>query len=76
MVRGDYRVRIPIEPLMKPNPRVRPDWDVYTTVSWSLTRSITIDYLLQYTLKQPLEEAAHVDVATNSIFLRFSFNSR
>ncbi len=75
VVRGDYRVRIPIEPLVKTN-RVLPDWDVYTTVSWSLTRSITLDYLFQYTLKQPLEEVAHVDVATNSIFLRFSFNSR
>jgi hypothetical protein len=31
---------------------------------------------LQYTLKQPLEEVEHVDVATNSIFLRFSFNTQ
>jgi hypothetical protein len=75
IVRGDYRVRIPIDPLIR-HYGVRPDWDVYTTVSWSLTRSITLDYLLQYTLKQPIEEVAHVDVATNSIFLRFSFNTR
>ena len=76
VVRGDYRIRIPIKPLLAATPKVRPDWDVYTTASWSLTRSITLDYLLQYTLKQPLEEVEHVDVATNSIFLRFSFNTQ
>jgi len=75
VVRGDYRMRIPIEPLVKRS-KVLPDWDINTNVSWSLTRSITLDYLFQYTLKQPLEEMAHVDVATNSIFLRFSFTSK
>jgi hypothetical protein len=75
VVRGDYRMRIPIEPLVKRS-KVLPDWDINTTVSWSLTRFITLDYLFQYTLKQPLEEVAHVDVATNSIFLRFSFTSK
>ena len=76
VVRGDYRVRFPIAQIEK-NQVFRPDWDVYTTVSWSLIRSVTLDYLLQYTFKQPPKnEFAHVDLATNSIFLRFSFNSR
>jgi hypothetical protein len=74
VVKGDYRVRIPIDPLLKSN-KVLPDCDVYTTISWSLLRSVTLDYLFQYTLKQPID-ADHVDLATNSIFLRFSFNTR
>jgi hypothetical protein len=76
VIRGDYRIRIPIAPLVQRPFKVLPDWDVYTTVSWSLTRSITLDYLLQYTLNQPLDQLAHVDITTQSIFLRWSFNSK
>jgi hypothetical protein len=75
VARGDFRMRIPVDPLIGRH-LIRPDWDVNTTVSWILSRSITIDYLFLYTLKQPLEEAARVNQSSHSIFLRFSLSSR
>jgi len=75
MARADMRMRIPVETLLKLH-AIRPDYDIYTTVSWLLTRSVTIDYLFQYVLKQPLDNAKRDEVSTHSIFLRFSFNSQ
>ncbi len=75
IARGDIRTRIPLDPLIDKH-RVTPDVDVNTTVSWTLTRSITLDYLYLYTLKQPIEDEARVNQSSHSIFLRFSLSSR
>ena len=75
LVRGDWRVRIPIDPLIKKE-GIRPDYDAITTISWLLTRTLTLDYTYQYVLKQPVKTSARYEVATQSVFLRFSFSSR
>ncbi len=75
VARGDFRMRIPLDPLI--NQRLfRPDWDIITTLSWTLTRSISLDYIFSYTLQQPLIEAEHVHQSSHNIFLRFSISSR
>ena len=75
IARGDFKMIIPVDPLIKKH-KVTPNFDVNSTISWTLTQSITLDYMFQYQLIQPVEQVARVDVATHSIFLRFSFNSR
>jgi hypothetical protein len=75
IARGDFKMIIPVDPLIKKH-KVTPNFDVNSTISWTLTRSITLDYMFQYQLVQPIDQETRVDVATNSIFLRFSFNSR
>jgi hypothetical protein len=75
VARGDLRTRIPLDPLISRH-IVTPDVDVTTTVSWTLTRSITLDYWFLYTLTQPLKDEARVDESSHSIFLRFSLSSR
>jgi hypothetical protein len=75
IARGDFKMIIPIDPLIKKHV-ITPDFDINSTISWSLTRSITLDYIFQYQLIQPVEQDARVEVASHKIFLRFSFNSR
>jgi hypothetical protein len=75
VARGDIRMRIPMDPLISRHV-VTPDVDVNTTISWTLTRSITLDYWFLYTLTQPLQDEGRVDQSSHSIFLRFSLSSR
>jgi len=56
--------------------KLRSDWDINATTSWTLTRSISLDYLFLYSLKQPIEVTERINTSSHSIFLRFSFNSR
>jgi hypothetical protein len=70
VARGDFRMRTPVDHLD------HPDWDINTTVSWTLTRSITLDYLFLYTLRQPTKEEGRVNQSSHSLFLRFSLGSR
>ena len=71
IARGDFRMRIPIDHYQYP------DWDINTTISWSLTRSITLDYILLYTYRHPPKyPLTWVNQSSNSIFLRFSLSSR
>ena len=75
VARGDIRMRIPMDPLISRHV-VTPDWDINTTISWMLTRTITLDYWFLYTLTQPLEDEGRVNQSSHSIFLRFSLSSR
>ncbi|HAJ80138.1 MAG TPA: hypothetical protein DCO75_10240 [Fibrobacteres bacterium] len=75
IARGDFKTIIPVEPLIKKG-KIKPDYDINSTISWTLTRSITLDYLFQYQLQQAGEDIASINKTTHSIFLRFSFNSR
>ena len=75
IARGDFRMRIPLDPLVKEH-KLRSDWDINATTSWTLTRSISLDYLFLYSLKQPIEVTERINTSSHSIFLRFSFNSR
>jgi hypothetical protein len=75
IARGDFRMRIPLDPLVKEH-ELRSDWDINATTSWTLTRSISLDYLFLYSLKQPIEVTERINTSSHSIFLRFSFNSR
>jgi hypothetical protein len=70
VARGDFRVRIPLD-----NYR-NPDWDINATLSWMLTRSVTLDYIFLYTYRHPKNPLAWAKQWTNSIFLRFSLSSR
>ena len=70
VARGDFRMRTPVDHFD------HPDWDINTTVSWTLTRGITLDYLFLYTLRQPTKEEARVNQSSHSLFLRFSLSNR
>jgi hypothetical protein len=75
VARGDFKTIIPIEPLINKNV-FRPDYDINTTLSWTLTKSITLDYVFQYELQRGGQDIASINEVSHSIFLRFSFNSR
>jgi hypothetical protein len=75
IARGDFKMIIPVDPLINKH-MVIPNFDVNSTISWTLTRSVTLDYMFQYQLIRKIKQQIGVDVATHSLFLRFSFNSR
>lgn len=63
-------------PLFPENRFTKPDFDVSTIISWRIARGVTLDYEFSYVLKQPENKDAVVDLATNTVLLRFSFSSR
>jgi hypothetical protein len=63
-------------PLFPENRFTKPDFDLSTIVSWRIARGVTLDYEFSYVLKQPEKKDAVVDLATNTVLLRFSFSSR
>lgn len=70
---GELRVFAPIVPEMRFN---RPDFDLTSTLSWRLTRSITLDYDFTFRLKQPEDDKAKENLSSHKIYLRFSYSSR
>jgi hypothetical protein len=70
VARGDFRMRPPFDRLGAP------DVDINTTVSWTITRGITFDYLFLYTLRQSSEQEARVNLSSHSLFLRFSLSNK
>jgi len=63
-------------PLYPENRFSEPDFDFSSVLSWRIANGVTLDYIFSYQLKQPAEEDAQVDLATNTVLLRFSFSSR
>jgi hypothetical protein len=63
-------------PLFPENRFTKPDFDVSTIISWRIARGVTLDYEFNYVLKQPQNKDAAVDLATNTVLLRFSFSSK
>jgi len=63
-------------PLYPENRFTNPDFDINTILSWRIARGVTLDYEFSYVLKQPKNKDAVVDLATNTVLLRFSFSSR
>jgi hypothetical protein len=63
-------------PLFPENRFTKPDFDLSTIISWRIARGVTLDYEFNYVLKQPENKDAVVDLATNTVLLRFSFSSR
>ncbi len=61
-------------PVFPENRFENPDFDLNTILSWRIARGVTLDYEFSYQLKQP--EDAEVNLASNTILLRFSFSSR
>lgn len=61
-------------PVFPENRFENPDFDLSTILSWRVARGVTLDYEFSYQLKQP--EDAKVNLASNTILLRFSFSSR
>jgi hypothetical protein len=59
-----------------PNRFRQPDFDLNTLLSWRLSRSVTLDYVYEYNLKQPEQQSAKIDKRTHAVILRFSFSSR
>ena len=53
-----------------------PDFDFSATLSWRLTRAVTLDYEYDWLLKQPENMDARIDKSTHNIWLRFSFSSK
>jgi hypothetical protein len=70
MAEGELIMLIPVVPLIKDH-RVRPNYTVNTTVSWRITRSITLDYLFNY----KFETENKIENSQHRIWLRFSFNT-
>ncbi len=69
----DLRVFFPVAPEMRVD---RPDFDVTATISWRLSRAVTLDYDYTYTIKQPPERSTQVNFSTHKIYLRFSYSNR
>jgi hypothetical protein len=61
-------------PVFPENRFENPDFDLSTILSWRIARGVTLDYEFSYQLKQP--EDAEVNLASNTILLRFSYSSR
>jgi len=70
---GEIKVFAPIVPEMR---FMRPDFDLTATLSWQLTRAITLDYDYHYLLKQPEKESARLKRSTHRVWLRFSYTNR
>jgi hypothetical protein len=71
---GEAIVLFPISPIILEH-TIRPNYQVNTTVSWRISRSITLDYLYRYLFSQPLKTDIKNELSQHRIWLRFSFNS-
>lgn len=69
---AELQVFAPIAPEMR---FTSPDFDFSATLSWRLTRAVTLDYEYDWQLKQPENLDARLDKSTHNIWLRFSFSS-
>jgi hypothetical protein len=70
---SELKVFTPVLPEMR---ITRPDFDLNATLSWRLSRYITLDYDYRYILLQPEMTDAQVNTSTHRIWLRFSYSSR
>lgn len=70
---SELKVFTPVVPEMR---ITRPDFDLNATLSWRLSRYITLDYDYRYILLQPEQTDAQVNTSTHRIWLRFSYSSR
>jgi hypothetical protein len=70
---SELKVFTPVVPEMRVT---RPDFDLNATLSWRLSRYITLDYDYRYILLQPEMADAQVNTSTHRIWLRFSYSSR
>lgn len=70
---AELKMFTPVVPEMR---ITRPDFDLQTTLSWRLSRFVTLDYDYRYMLVQPDNEDARVNTSTHRIWLRFSYSSR
>jgi hypothetical protein len=70
---AELKMFIPVVPDMRLK---RPDFDLNTTLSWRLSRYITLDYDYRYILIQPENVDARVNTSSHRVWLRFSYSSR
>jgi hypothetical protein len=70
---AELKIFTPVVPEMR---ITRPDFDLQTTLSWRLSRYVTLDYDYRYILVQPDNIDARVNTSTHRIWLRFSYSSR
>jgi hypothetical protein len=70
---AELKMFTPVVPEMR---ITRPDFDLQTTLSWRLSRYVTLDYDYRYILVQPDNIDARVNTSTHRIWLRFSYSSR
>ncbi len=71
--RSEVAMFMPVAPELR---LTRPDLELETTLSWRIARSITLDYELQYTLKQPAQENLRQDEVRHGVRLRYSRRTR
>jgi len=70
---AELQIFAPVAPEMR---FTSPDFDFSATMSWRLTRAVTLDYEYDWQLKQPENIDARIDKSTHNIWLRFSFSSK
>lgn len=70
---AELQIFAPIAPEMR---ITSPDFDFSATLSWRLTRAVTLDYEYDWLLKQPENPDTRIDKSTHNIWLRFSFSSK
>jgi hypothetical protein len=70
---AELKMFTPVVPEMRIK---RPDFDLLTTLSWRLSRYITLDYDYRYILIQPENVDARVNTSSHRVWLRFSYSSR
>jgi hypothetical protein len=63
-------------PVLPENRLTRPDFDLMTSLSWRLSRYVTLDYDYKYIIKQPEETTARENASTHRIWLRFSYSNK
>ncbi|MDO5577489.1 MAG: DUF3078 domain-containing protein, partial [Fibrobacter sp.] len=70
---AELKLFAPIAPEMR---FTRPDYEILTTLSWHLTKTVTLDYDFNYQLRQPEDKDAQIEKSIHRIWLRFSYASR
>ncbi len=70
---GEIKVFAPVMPV----PRFdSPDYELNTTLSWRLSRALTLDYTYRTILKQPKDLDVPLNNSSHGIWLRLHYSSR
>lgn len=73
MLHSELRIFAPFAPELR---FTRPDLGLESTLSWRLTRAVTLDYELDYTLRQPEEENLQQDNVRHGVHVRYSLRTQ
>jgi len=73
-IESEFKVFLPVERFSQSD--LKPDIRFWTTVSWRIVKSVTLDYRYEYALRWPAEISARSNESRHRVLLRFSYTSR